>query len=209
VDTPDLISTSAERFLSRAVAYMTASGPDSATSSPGPHDLDSAVLTPLATGLAVAYVVDEPQGLVFVQERHLRDAGMAANQLHQQATANLGKLCAAGLRVEKHGPVYGIFLEGNFEASLFLLESLWQRDLAHLVDKGFVVSIPARDILAFCDMESTHGVETLRQVAAHVYQAGDGLLSPRLFRVRKKNQPLPLDSTDGAAVALGRQAAAA
>ena len=99
---------------------------------------------------------------------------------------NLGKLCAEQLRVQKHGPVYGVFLDGNFEASLFVLESLWQRDLAHLVDKGFAICIPARDILAFCDMDSQEGIATLRQMVERVSDDGDHLLTKTIFRIRKK-----------------------
>jgi uncharacterized protein YtpQ (UPF0354 family) len=131
--------------------------------------------------------VDEPAGLVFVQRRHLQDAGVSLEQLHTQAISNLNTLCATRVRVEKHGPIYGVFLDGNFEASLFVLESLWQRDLAHLVGKGFVVGMPARDILSFCDMDSPEGIDTLRQMGARVKQGGDHLLTSRLFRLHKKS----------------------
>jgi len=173
-------------FLSRAVAYLKPTAPASSSAAGELPGLDSPVLLPVTDGVTLAYVVDEPQGLVFVQQRHLRDAGISEQTLHDTAMTNLGKLCAEQLRVQKHGPVYGVFLDGNFEASLFVLESLWQRDLAHLVDKGFAICIPARDILAFCDMDSQEGIATLRQMVERVSDDGDHLLTKTIFRIRKK-----------------------
>jgi uncharacterized protein YtpQ (UPF0354 family) len=173
-------------FLARAVAYLKASH-----TTPGQGtrltDPESPVLTPLTAGVVIAYVVDEPHGLVFIQQRHLQEAGMSVEQLHLQAMTNLEKLSEADMRVEKHGPIYGVFLDGNFEASLFLLERLWQRDLAPLVDKGFAVCIPARDILAFCDMDSQEGIAALRGMTRQVADGGDHLLTPTIFRMLKKS----------------------
>ena len=175
-----------DNLISRAVAYLKPSEPSDKAQASLLDNNDSPVLLPVTDGLALAYVVDEPHGLVFVQHRHLHDVGMTAQQLHNTAMTNLGKLCADKLRVEKHGPIYGVFLDGNFEASLFVLESLWQRDLAHLVDKGFAICLPARDILAFCDMDSQEGVAALRQMIGRVHDGGDHLLTRTIFRIRKK-----------------------
>jgi uncharacterized protein YtpQ (UPF0354 family) len=175
-------------FITRAVAYLKAvDASDAASHSIGMDEMNRPVLLPAAEGLALAYVVDEPQGLVYVQKRHLRAAGISEQQLHLTAMTNLGKLCADGLEVKKHGPIYGVFLDGNFEASLFVLESLWQRDLAHLVDKGYAICVPARDVLAFCDMDSQEGVATLCEMIGRVFDGGDHLLTRTIFRIRKKS----------------------
>lgn len=174
-------------FISRAVAYLKAVDVNNVESqSIAMDDQASPVLLPITDGLVLAYVVDEPQGLVYVQKRHLLDAGMPEQQLHLTAMTNLGQLCADRLEVKKHGPIYGVFLDGNFEASLFVLESLWQRDLAHLVDKGYAICLPARDILAFCDIDSQEGMDMLRQMITRVFDGGDYLLSRTIFRIRKK-----------------------
>jgi len=171
-------------FLTRAVAYLkgTVEGDSAAARLPEP---DSPVLRSLGSGLVVAYVVDEPEGLVYVQHRHLAEAGMDAAQLHRSALANLDKLCSQHLRVEQHGPVFGVFVDGNFEASMFLLQALWQRDLAGLVDEGYMVAVPARDIMAFCDMASEEGVATLKAMVERVHENGDHLISKNTFRIRK------------------------
>lgn len=175
----------ANAFLSRAVAYLKSEGsvgPKAGATLPA---ADQPVLLPMGSGLVVAYVVDEPQGLVYIQQRHLEQAGMTAKQLHDLAMSNLGRMCAEQIKIEKHGPVFGVFLDGNFEASLFLLQTLWQRDLAHLVENGFAVAVPARDIMAFCDMDSAEGIATLKQMIERIHVDGDHLISKNVFRLKK------------------------
>ncbi|QNA90302.1 DUF1444 family protein [Massilia sp. Dwa41.01b] len=170
-------------FLSRAVTYMKAV--ESGASASVPDD-DSPVLTRLTDDVAIAYVVDEPQGLVFVQKRHLREAGISTEQLHRQAMANLDQLCDTQLNVEKHGPIFGVFLNGVFEASVFLRERFWQYEALPLVNRGYAVAMPARDVLAFCDMDSKEGIDRLQQMTQRVMASGDHLLTPKLFRLKKK-----------------------
>jgi hypothetical protein len=53
---------------------------------------------------------------------------------------------------------------GDFEASAVLVDGLWNSALAHLAPNGFVVAVPCRDILAFCDAENASGLQELRQI---------------------------------------------
>ncbi|SFF52256.1 Protein of unknown function [Duganella sp. CF458] len=172
-------------FLTRAVAYLKSTVEADGEAALALPESDSPVLRPVGCGLMAAYVVDEPEGLVYVQHRHLAEGGMDAAQLHRSAIANLDQLCSQQMRVEQHGPIFGVFVDGNFEASMFLLQALWQRDLADLVDEGFMVAVPARDILAFCDMASEEGVATLKEMVERVQQNGDHLISGNTFRIRK------------------------
>lgn len=174
-------------FISRAVAYVKRADLGGSSSKRILDDDSSPVLLPVSEGLVLAYVVDEPEGLVFVQKHHLRTAGISDAELHLVAIKNLGQMCADKLQIKKHGPIYGVYLEGNFEASLFVLKSLWQRDLAHLVDKGFAICLPARDILAFCDIDSTEGIATMRQMIDRAFKGGDHLLTKAIFQIRKES----------------------
>lgn len=174
-----------DEFLSRAVAYLKTDASAGVASAVSLPRADAPVLLPMQGGLVVAYVVDELDGLVYVQQRHLDEAGMTPQQLHEIAMTNLGKLCAEKIEVRKHGLIYGVFVDGNFEASMFLLKSLWQRDMAHMVESGFAVIVPARDVMAFCDMDSQEGIAVLQQMVERVHANGDHLLSKNIFRLRK------------------------
>jgi hypothetical protein len=95
-----------------------------------------------------------------VQYRHLANAGMDEADLHDHGLDNLATLAKTRLRIEQRGEVFVGLLDGNFEASLLLIDTLWSHDVASIISGDVVVAVPARDILAFCDSASIQ--KTLR-----------------------------------------------
>jgi hypothetical protein len=81
---------------------------------------------------------------------------------------------------QKHGPIYAVFLDGNFEASLLLLDDLWDKELSKFVEGHFTAALPARDVLAFSDSASVDGIIELKKIVARVVN-GDHLLSSSLY----------------------------
>ena len=166
-------------FVSRAVAYLQRAG--EATQG------DTAPVTRAVNPqLVVAYVVDDGDALQFVQQRDLDEAGISADQLHELALANLARLSPHGVKVQQNGPVYGLSVDGNFDASHILMTRLWQENLAHLVERGFAIAIPARGVLVFCDMDSTDGLAMLKDLINRVGNATNYKLSDAIFQIRKR-----------------------
>jgi uncharacterized protein YtpQ (UPF0354 family) len=169
----------------RAVAYLTAKvlddGPPPVVSL---SHADSPVLRDLENGLLVAYVVDEGKGFSYVQNRHLLAADIDKEKLHKTAIDNLYALAEQYLRIQPYGPVFTLFMEGNFEASVLLLDTLWDVSFAKHVREEFVVSVPARDVLAFGDSSSAEAIAELNAITGRVHANGRAghLLSPRLYR---------------------------
>jgi uncharacterized protein YtpQ (UPF0354 family) len=169
--------------VQKAVAYLKPEVPraDSTAALQLTAD-DSPVLRAFATGLLTAYLVDdEGETFSYVQGRDLRDAGVRAEELHRQAVANLSELADGRVTVQQSGPVWALFFDGNFEASLMHLDDLWTHGLREYAGDP-VVAIPARDVLAFCDAGSVGGVAELRAVVKRVWPTGDHLLSESLYR---------------------------
>jgi hypothetical protein len=168
--------------IQKALAYLKPSVPDS---DPSPVVTlgtdDSPVLRAFAPGLLTAYLIDEGDSFSYVQGRDLREAGVGEEELHRLAIANLSELAEDKITVRQNGPVWAVFFDGNFEASLMLIDALWSRGLREYADDP-VVAIPARDILAFCDVESAAGLSELRAVVKRAWQTGDHLLSESLYR---------------------------
>jgi hypothetical protein len=77
--------------------------------------------------------------------------------------------------------VFAVLFGGNFEASLVLIDPLWDEHLAHLAPNGYVIAIPNRDILAFCDARCLAGIETLRGMI-EIAQGGDHPITTTLYR---------------------------
>ena len=140
------------------------------------------MLKDLGNGLLVAYVIDLGDRLQYIQQRHLEASGLVESELHCHALNNLMGLVKDKLRVEAHGKAFAVLLDGNFEASLILLDDLWDESLAHRVVTGFIAVIPARDVLAFCDVDSLEGITELRGVVTRANAGGDHLLTPVLYR---------------------------
>jgi hypothetical protein len=95
---------------------------------------------------------------------------------------NLARMARDRATLRPHGNIFALFLDGNFEASLLLLDDLWDEASAHYAPNGFVVAVPARDMLAFCDLGSEQGIRELREVLGRVFPYGDHLISRLLYR---------------------------
>ncbi|MGA9473034.1 MAG: DUF1444 family protein, partial [Terriglobales bacterium] len=132
--------------------------------------------------LFVAYVLDADGHFQYLQWRHLEDSGISQSELHDDAVCNLAALANEKLRVEPQGRVFAAFLDGNFEASLILIDDLWEKRLASTVTNDFVAAVPARDVMAFCDVTSSEGIAQLRKVVARANEGGDHLLTSVLYR---------------------------
>jgi hypothetical protein len=168
--------------VQKAVAYLKPAIP---SSDPAPvlslSADDSPVLREFAPGLLTAYLVDEGDRFSYVQGRDLREAGVREDELHHQAVANLAALAEGKVTVRLIGPVWALVLDGNFEASLTLVDDLWSHGLREYA-RDPVVAIPSRDVLAFCDAESAAGVAELQAVVKRVWPSGDHLLSENVYR---------------------------
>jgi hypothetical protein len=134
----------------------------------------------------VCYMIDEGSHYTYVNEGQLQASGMTREQLHRLGVANLAALVDGkpGLSLHAQEGFHGLTVGGQFEASLLLVDALWDRVLAKHFPHGPVVTIPSRDVCAFCDAQSARGVAQLRKVAARVTAGGQRLLSDKLF-IRK------------------------
>jgi len=142
----------------------------------------SPVLTNLNNGLLAAYLVDQMDHFQYVQQRHLEGAELTQAELHRQGIANLRALLKQNdIKVQPYGNVFAVLCGGNFEASAVLVDELWNDALTHLAPNGFVVAIPCRDILAFCDAGNASGLQELRQIIERT-QDGDHPISSVLYR---------------------------
>jgi len=178
-------------MCSQAIAYVKVDQKDQPGPSISLNSGNAPVTRQLQSGLVVCYVVDANGRLEFIQERHLAEEQVSAEDLHATGMANLASRTASGIQVRDQGHWQGLLFDGNFEASLILLDSLWEESLKDKVSTGFVVCIPSRDILAFCDRDSVEGIRSLRQVVDRVWEGGDHLLTRTLYvREGKTWKPL-------------------
>jgi len=178
-------------FTDRAIAYLKAVFPldesETITLSRG----DSPVLRPLTDGLLIAYAVDVGASYQLVQHRHLDDEHTSEERLHEVGIRNLLTTASErDLRVQPYQNIYAVLMGGDFEASLILLDQLWEHQFRQFVAGEYAIAIPARDILAFCNSTSTQGLDELRQLIERVHATSDHPISSRIY-VRRQAHWLP------------------
>lgn len=139
------------------------------------------VIKDLGFGLLSAYVVDIGGSLACIQQRHLTEAGVSAEQLHAQSIQNLGEFAQEKAKVHPHGKIHVVLAGGNFEASLILLPQFWSDWYAKLAPNGFVAAFPARDLLAFADAKNPQAIEELHEACAKAKGKVDHPLTSQLF----------------------------
>jgi uncharacterized protein YtpQ (UPF0354 family) len=175
-------------FVDRAVAYVKAQVPENGSAAIELSREDSPIMRPLTDGLLICYIVDEGDSYHYVQQRHLDRAGVDPEELHTVGIRNLEKLAAnRDLRVQPYGAIHAVLMGGDFEASLILLNQLWDEHFRQFVSGDYAIAIPARDVLAFCDDDSEEGIGELEQLFARIAPMDDHLISDKIY-VRREGK---------------------
>lgn len=170
----------------RAVAYLKAKASENGAGSVITVSYeDSPVLRDLGNGLLVAYLVDEGNEFSYVQNRHLVAAKASEDDLHHVAMVNLHRLAERHLRVQPLGSIFAVFMDGNFEASVLLLDTVWESCFTEYVRGEYLAALPTRDVLAFGDASNGEAVAELQAVIARMQASGgDHPVSTSLYQRR-------------------------
>ncbi len=141
---------------------------------------------PFLADLIVAYVIDEPQRVSYINERHLERWGIGEHQLHERALTNL----AARTQERAHflmtgdGPQRLIVANTHdgYDATRLLLPDLLASWQPHFPGK-MVIGIPNRDFLiAFSDADESILTSVAHQIQLDAAQREYGL-TDQLFTI--------------------------
>lgn len=135
--------------------------------------------------LIIAFLVDEGPDKPFryILNRYLTEEGISPEQMYESGIRNLEKRAMKGINMQAfESGVSVLMLDGNFEASLLLLDVLWDEMLRDKVENGYIVAIPARDSLAFCDSKAEAAISSLKGYCSAISKAGDHLLTNTLYQ---------------------------
>lgn len=134
---------------------------------------------PLLADLSIAYAFDSTESFRFMTEEEGKALGVAFPELRRIAEDNLREKLP-DVDLIGSGPVYTLSAGGNFEASLLLLEDVWEQ-MAEQVKGAIVASAPARDTLYFTGVEERGGVRTLAQLVEKKYRLAEHPVSKTLL----------------------------
>ena len=141
----------------------------------------------------MAHVIDTGDSFEYIQNRDLQTDSVSEAELHTIGIGNLSTLAASGqLRIAPHGAVFAVLMDGNFESSLILLDHLWADSFRQFVTGDYLIAIPTRDVLAFCDRDSVEGRNELLLIIQRLDGAGAHPVTRTLYR-RQGSEWVPED----------------
>lgn len=153
------------------------------------NEPDKVFIQPYNDELCITYLIDEDgMKLRFIQNKNLVDEGISEDELRKIALNNLIKKINENLKIQEYNNgVYNMVLEGNLEASLILVDPLWESVLDEYITGNYIVTIPSREVITFCDSSSIEGIEALKSLCVSVKEDEAHVLTDTLY-CRKDGQ---------------------
>ena len=145
---------------------------------------------PYVADLVIAYAEDSPTRLRFLLPDEVESLGLAPAELRRRAVENLLRILPP-LRRDGEAPVFMVVADGNFEASILLVDEFWEAQ-ATAVPGDLVAAVPARDILIFTGTAVPEGVDVLERAVRAVHDQGAYLVTERLL-VRRNGAWTPYE----------------
>lgn len=142
---------------------------------------------PFLADLIIAYVIDEPQSVAYINERHLERWGIGEHQLHERALANLAARTQAHAHFLMTGEGAQRLIVANtqdgYDATRLLLPDLLASWQPHFPG-NMVIGIPNRDFLiAFSDADEGILTSVAHQIQLDAAQREYGL-TDQLFTIK-------------------------
>lgn len=134
---------------------------------------------PLVADFVVVYAEDSEYQLAYLTKSKIESLELSQEELRAIAIKNVD---AKIDKIERHGdgPVFMLTAGGTFEASILLIDEIWEGQ-AELVEGDLVVAAPSRDMLLFTGSKSGEGIQKLRDLAESIHEDGSYLISKTLL----------------------------
>jgi len=117
--------------------------------------------------LIVLYAEDSPKNIRYLVTKDLEVAKIARAELRKLACENLNRLLP---EIKYHGTngFYMLTAGGDYEASLLLLDSVWNGGQID-VKGDLVVAIPTRDLLLVTGSQNPQGIEKMKKMVDEAF----------------------------------------
>lgn len=138
------------------------------------------VYEPFVEGIVTLYVVDTPEAIRPFDVAELEESGIARDDLHALAMANLADVLPP-LEKETYEGVTMLIADGMFESSVLL----WADFDAYVdvdVAGDLVVAVPARDAVFVAGSEDEQGIGIVRELVEAIYPSAGYPVSETLLR---------------------------
>lgn len=119
---------------------------------------------PLNDDLIVLYAFDSENSIRFASREDVESTGLAGRALRTRAIDNL-MAYLPGVQREGDDSLSLLVADGNYEASLLLVDEIWSRDVFRVAG-DIVVFVPTRDVVLVTGSEDAEGLARARQLIA-------------------------------------------
>lgn len=129
--------------------------------------------------LIILYAEDSPKNLRYLTPESMTLAKLDKEQLRELSVKNLRRL-VTDIQIHGDNGLFMITAGGTYEASLLLLNELWQGERMK-VDGDYVVAIPARDMLLVTGSNNQRALQKIRSMAQKIREESAYSLTSDLF----------------------------
>lgn len=166
---PELLQVTRPRDASLIVPVIRRHGPpaDAGISVPPEQIL---IAEHMVGDLEIFYAFDMPGYFQYVSQYDCTNLSLDPGGLRKFSVKNLTKRRAQPEIMQPSDAVVMLGLDGELEASLLLVDSLWPH-LARGTPGETIVAVPSRDLLLVSGTEATDGVEALRRAVARRWES--------------------------------------
>jgi uncharacterized protein YtpQ (UPF0354 family) len=133
--------------------------------------------------LVIVYAEDTEKNLHYLSAKDMEKLPIKRDELRALAVKNLRAMLGDSVQIRGGNGKYMLIAGGTFEASLLLLDNLWDEKTFE-VDGDIVVTVPARDVLLITGSKDKDAITTLRKHAAQVATEAPYRLTVDLFVYR-------------------------
>ena len=146
----------------------------------GGDDIGEMYRQTLAPGLTILYAEDTPTSIRYIQEDVIAEAEVDLTTIRALAVENLlSKL--PELEVAGGPGLYMLIADGNYEASLLLVDGIWNSENFDVAG-DIVVSIPSRDVLLISGTDNLEKLEMLRNLRDQSFAESPYRITTTLYR---------------------------
>lgn len=130
------------------------------------------VAEPIAADVCMVIAFDHEETLRYPAAAELEQLGLRGKALRDTAVANLRTRLPHRLNALGDGLSYILYIGGTFEASLILIDEVWEQ-MGAAIPRDIVVAVPTRSCCLATSSGIEGGIERLR--AARDYHFADGI----------------------------------
>ncbi|NLR95116.1 DUF1444 family protein [Flammeovirga agarivorans] len=128
--------------------------------------------------LFIFYAMDSETSISYIQQEDQVDLELPLKDFKELSIENL----INKVSIKKYGKEgsYMLSAGGDFEASLILVKSLWDKANFN-VDGDIIISIPSKDVILITGSNNTKGIEELKKQTEEIFNSSNYTISNSLF----------------------------